>query len=81
MYKLQNEALSESLNQLNVKISFDNERNKNDFDKKANEITNVFRNQVKNHEENINIIKEQYKQVQKIYAQRIEDYEQKIKKT
>jgi len=33
----------------------------------------------KNHEENINIIKEQYKQVQKVYTTRMEDYEQKLK--
>jgi len=80
MYKLQNEALSLSLSQLNTKICVDKEKNKSEYDKKTNEIANVFRGQVKNHEENINIIKEQYKQIQKIYNSRIEDYEVKVKK-
>ncbi len=46
MYKLQNETLSESLNQLTKKIVLDKEHSKNDYDKKTNEIANVFRNQV-----------------------------------
>jgi len=46
MYKLQNEALSESLNQLTRKITCDKESNKNENERKTNEIANVFRNQV-----------------------------------
>ena len=46
MYKIQNETLSDSLNQLTKKIIMDKENSKNDFDKKTNDIAMVFRNQV-----------------------------------
>jgi hypothetical protein len=79
LLKLQNEALSISLKEISNKTSLDKELNKNDYDRKTREITNVMRSQVKTHEENINIIKEQYKQIQKIYTTRVKELENKLK--
>jgi type I site-specific restriction endonuclease len=79
MVKLQNEALSVSLKELVNKTNSDKEYNKNDYERKTREITNVMRNQVKTQEENNNIIKEQYKQIQKIYTNRVKELEEKLK--
>jgi hypothetical protein len=79
MTKLQNEALSCSLKEFMQRTNIDKEFNKNDYERKTKEITNVMRTQVKNHEENINIIKEQYKQIQKIYTSRVKELENKLK--
>jgi hypothetical protein len=79
LVKLQNEALGVSLKELSSKVMNDKEHSKNDYDRKTKEITNVMRNQVKSHEENNNIIKEQYKQIQKIYTTRVKELEDKIK--
>jgi len=79
MVKLQNEALSVSVKELINKTNSDKEVNKNDYERKTREITNVMRNQVKTQEENNNIIKEQYKQIQKIYTNRVKELEEKLK--
>lgn len=79
LIKLQNEALSVSLKEVTNKTVMDKEINKNDYERKTREISNIMRNQVKGHEENINIIKEQYKQIQKIYTNRVKELEDKVK--
>lgn len=79
LIKLQNEALSISLKEITNKTTMDKEMNKNDYERKTREISNVMRSQVKTHEENINIIKEQYKQIQKIYSTRVKELENKLK--
>jgi coiled-coil domain-containing protein 77 len=79
LIKLQNEALSVSLREITSKTVMDKEINKNDYERKTKEITNIMRNQVKANEENINIIKEQYKQIQKIYTNRVKELEDKVK--
>jgi len=79
LLKLQNEALSVSLKDTVSRTSVDKELSKNDYERKTREISNVMRSQVKTHEENINIIKEQYKQIQKIYTTRVKELENKLK--
>lgn len=79
LVRLQNEALSVSLKELSTRTTVDKESNKNEYEKKTKEVTNVMRSQVKTHEENINIIKEQYKQIQKIYTNRVQELENKLK--
>jgi coiled-coil domain-containing protein 77 len=77
--KLQNEALEVSLKELMYRSNTDKETTKTDYERKTREITNVMRNQVKSQEENNNIIKEQYKQIQKIYTTRVKELEDKLK--
>jgi hypothetical protein len=77
--KIQNEALSVSLKELMHRTNVDKETVKSDYEKKTREITNVMRIQVKTQEENNNIIKEQYKQIQKIYTSRVKELEDKLK--
>jgi hypothetical protein len=79
LVKLQNEALSVSLKELTSKTLQDKDVSKNDYERKTKKITNIMRGQVKAHEENINIIKEQYKQIQKIYTSRVKELEDKVK--
>jgi hypothetical protein len=79
MVKLQNEALSVSLKELMHRASLDKETTKTDYERKTREITSVMRTQVKTQEENNNIIKEQYKQIQKIYTTRVKELEDKLK--
>jgi len=79
MIKLQNEALSVSLRDLMHRANVDKETTKTDYERKTREITSVMRTQVKTQEENNNIIKEQYKQIQKIYTTRVKELEDKLK--
>jgi len=80
LLKLQNEALSETVKDLNYKNSLDKQSSKNEIEKKTKDISNAMRNQIKNYEENINIIKEQYKQIQKIYTNKVNELQEKLKK-
>lgn len=86
--RCQNEALTISLQELSNRTNVDISSTKNEYEKKTKEIANVMRSQViflnyifqvKNHEENITIIKEQYKQIQKIYSTRVSELEAKLK--
>ena len=76
--KLQNEALTHSLNDIIKKTTIEKEVNRNEYARKTREVTNSLRNQVKAKEENANLIKEQYKQIQKIYADKVGDLENKL---
>ena len=76
--KLQNDALTHSLNDIIKKTTIEKEVNRNEYARKTREVTNSLRNQVKAKEENANLIKEQYKQIQKIYADKVGDLENKL---
>ena len=77
--KLQNEALSVSIKDVINKTNYEKDINKSDYDRKTKEIGGILRTQVKGQEENVNIIKEQYKQIQKIYNSKVKDLENKCK--
>ena len=77
--KLQNEALQNSLKDVVKKINIEKEVSQNEYARKTREVTNSLRNQVKSKEENANLVKEQYKQIQKIYADKVGDLENKLK--
>ena len=51
--------------------------NLNEYNKKTREMTKCLRDQVRAQEEAANLIKEQYKQIQKIYGDRVNDLNQK----
>ena len=76
--KLQNDALTHSLNDIIKKTTIEKEVNRNEYARKTREVTNSLRNQVKAKEENANLIKEQYKQIQKIYADKVGDLENNL---
>lgn len=77
--RTQNEALQISLQELSTRSNIDIASIKNESEKKATQIANMMRTQVKNQEENNTIIKEQYKQIQKIYNTKVTDLEAKLK--
>ena len=77
--KLQNEALQNSLNDIVKKTNIEREVCKNELARKTREVTSSLRNQVKAKEENANLVKEQYKQIQKIYADKVCDLETKLR--
>lgn len=77
--KLQNEALQNSLNDIVKKTNIEREVCKNELARKTREVTSSLRNQVKAKEENANLVKEQYKQIQKIYADKVNDLENKLR--
>jgi len=77
--KKENQTLNQIIKELNYKTNFDKERNKKEYDEKTKIISNVYVNQAKNQDEHINIIKEQYKQVQKIHNSRTDDLNSKLK--
>lgn len=78
LIRLQNEALETTLKDLIHKVQLEKEMNKKEYDRKAKNITNTFRNKVKSKEENANIIKEQYKQIQTIYANKVKGLEDQL---
>ena len=79
LVKLQNEALQNSLNDIVKKTNIEREVCKNELARKTREVTSSLRNQVKAKEENANLVKEQYKQIQKIYADKVSDLESKLR--
>ena len=79
--KLQNEALKNSLNDITKKANIEKEVSKNEYNRKTKQVANTLRNQVKKKEENANLVKEQYKEIEKIYADKLNELENKYNAT
>ena len=79
--KLQNEALKNSLNDIIKKTNIEKEVSKNEYNRKTKQVANSLRNQVKKKEENANLVKEQYKEIEKIYADKLNELENKYNVT
>lgn len=78
LIKMQNQALENSLKDIIKKASIEREANKNEYARKTKEVTNSLRKQVRSKEDHANLVKEQYKQVQKIYADKVNELETKL---
>ena len=76
--KLQNESLSITLKDISTKAQVDKELSKNDYERKKREVSSLLRNQLKSQEDHNALIKEQYKQVQRIYSQKLNEMEDKL---
>ena len=75
--KLQNEALNNSLKDVIRKNKVEREVGKKEYARKTRQLANALRNQVKNKEENANLVKEQYKQIQQIYSDKVNELQDK----
>ena len=75
--KLQNEALNNSLKDVIRKNNVEREVGKKEYARKTRQLANALRNQVKNKEENANLVKEQYKQIQQIYSDKVNELQDK----
>ena len=73
LVKLQNQALANSLKDVVKKASIEREVSKNEYSRKTHEVTNSLRKKVKSKEENANLVKEQYRQIQRIYAEKVNE--------
>jgi coiled-coil domain-containing protein 77 len=78
--KLQNEALNNSLKDVIRKNNVEREVGKKEYARKTRQLANALRNQVKNKEENANLVKEQYKQIQQIYSDKVNELQDKYYK-
>jgi hypothetical protein len=79
--KLQKEALKKSINELIKKSKLDKEINKKDFDRRTRQVANNLRSQVKTKEETANLAKKQFKDIQQMYLDKIEEARNKIQIT
>ena len=78
--KLQNEALNNSLKDVIRKNNVERAVGKKEYARKTRQLANALRNQVKNKEENANLVKEQYKQIQQIYSDKVNELQDKYLK-
>ena len=79
--KLQGEALQGSINELIKKNKQDKEMNKKDFDRRARQVANSLRTQVKTKEETANLAMKQFNDIQKMYEDKINEAKNKYKIT
>lgn len=73
LIKMNNKIIESDLKNAVKKSRNESSHSNNEFNKKTREITTCLRGQVKTQEENANIIKEQYKQIQRIYTNRVKE--------
>jgi len=78
LLRLKNAALGNKLKILTKKSDTETKVTKDLAEKKAEEYTNKYRTQIKQKEENLFIIKDQYAQVQQIYINRVKDLEDNL---
>ena len=79
--KLQKEALKKSINELTKKSKLDKEINKKDLDRRTRQVANNLRSQVKTKEETANLAKRQFKDIQQMYLDKIEEAKNKYQIT
>jgi hypothetical protein len=77
--KNENKKIAKNLNNVVQNYSKEKKFNANEYNKKTREMTKNLREQVRAQEEAANLIKEQYKQIQKIYSDRVNDLNEKTK--
>lgn len=73
LLKLQNQALISAMKELSTIKDLDKENYLVEQERKNKQILGFMRNQVKNYQENIRIMKEQYKQIQNVFNQRMNE--------
>ncbi|MCQ2816005.1 MAG: hypothetical protein MJ252_01955, partial [archaeon] len=78
LIKLQGQALESSLKDVIKKMNIEREVTKNEYARKTKEVTNSLRKQVRKKEDAANLVKEQYKQIQKIYADKVNELETQL---
>ncbi len=78
--KNQNQQLENELKTVVANANKEKAHNLHEFNKKTREMTVCLRGQVRAQEETANIIKEQYKQIQKLYNNKVKDLTENIKK-
>jgi hypothetical protein len=78
--RLKNTALANKLILATKQAEVENKVTKELVEKKSEEYVSKYRSQVKNREENLQVLKEQYKKVQQIYLQRVKDLEESLSK-
>lgn len=79
LIKLHNESLSKSIHDLTSKNIQEKQFNKNIYERRRTEISTNLRNQIKSHQEQNNLIKEQYKQIQNMYNENTANLSIKLK--
>lgn len=79
--KLQGEALQGSINELIKKSKLEKELNKKDLDRKTRQVANTLRTQVKTKEETANLAMKQFKDIQKMYEDKVNEAKNKYKAT
>ncbi len=79
LMKLQNESLNFTLNEISSRAKIEKEFSKNDYERKNREISSALRSQIKQKEDHNALIKEQYTQIQKLYSNKMNDLEEKLK--
>ena len=77
--KNENKKIAKNLNNIVQNFTKEKKFNANEYNKKTREMTKNLREQVRAQEEAANLIKEQYKQIQKIYSDRVNDLNEKTK--
>ena len=75
--KTSNKKIANDLKSIVQNYTKEKKFNQNEYNKKTREMTKCLRDQVRAQEEAANLIKEQYKQIQKIYGDRVNDLNQK----
>ena len=75
--KTSNKKIANDLKSIVQNYTKEKKFNLNEYNKKTREMTKCLRDQVRAQEEAANLIKEQYKQIQKIYGDRVNDLNQK----
>ena len=78
--KNKNQQLENELKTVVANANKEKAHNLHEFNKKTREMTVCLRGQVRAQEETANIIKEQYKQIQKLYNNKVKDLTENIKK-
>ncbi len=78
--KNKNQQLENELKTVIKNANKEKALNLHEFNKKTREMTTCLRGQVRAQEETANIIKEQYKQIQKLYNNKVKDLTENIKK-
>ena len=78
LLKLQNQALVISIKEYSTQNNNEKEICIKEIESKAKKVTEIMKSQLKNSEENMRIIREQYKQIQVIYQEKINQVESKM---
>ncbi|EAS06763.2 coiled-coil protein, putative (macronuclear) [Tetrahymena thermophila SB210] len=78
LQRLKNTALANKILIIEKQAEQENKQTQNEANKISMNAANVFRNQVRSKEENIQILKDQFNQVQKIYLNKIKRLEEDL---
>eukprot|EP00340_Litonotus_pictus_P006515 CAMPEP_0170522602 /NCGR_PEP_ID=MMETSP0209-20121228/8016_1 /TAXON_ID=665100 ORGANISM="Litonotus pictus, Strain P1" /NCGR_SAMPLE_ID=MMETSP0209 /ASSEMBLY_ACC=CAM_ASM_000301 /LENGTH=474 /DNA_ID=CAMNT_0010810207 /DNA_START=692 /DNA_END=2116 /DNA_ORIENTATION=+ len=77
LVKLQNQALISAMKELSTRKELDKDNYISEQERKNNLVTMSMRTQLRNYQENVRIMKEQYKQIQNIFNNRMNEFIEK----